>query len=137
VLNTLPILLVATLLGAIQSWSALGAIPVFFLVGLCFAGPAIVAAAFAPSYDFFNYYTTLLITPMFIFSGVFYPVATLPAAAQVIVNILPLSHAIALIRPLVAGTPLTDPLLHVGVLLAYGVVGYVAATVFIRRRLIR
>jgi len=137
VLNTLPILLVATLLGAIESWSALAAIPVFFLVGLCFAGPAIVAAAFAPSYDFFNYYTTLLITPMFIFSGVFYPVATLPAVAQVIVNILPLSHAIALIRPLVAGTPLTDPLLHVGVLLAYAVVGFVAATIFIRRRLIR
>ena len=63
--------------------------------------------------------------------------AALPAAAQVIVNILPLSHAIALIRPLVAGTPLTDPLLHVGVLLGYAVVGFVAATVFIRRRLIR
>ncbi|MDP2323732.1 MAG: ABC transporter permease [Gammaproteobacteria bacterium] len=137
VLNTLPILLVATLLGAIQSWTALGAIPVFFLVGFCFAGPAIVVASFAPSYDFFNYYTTLLITPMFIFSGVFYPVATLPPIAQVIVNILPLSHAIALIRPLVAGEALTDPWLHGGVLLGYGLVGYVAATIFIRRRLIR
>jgi lipooligosaccharide transport system permease protein len=137
VLNTLPILVVATLLGAIHHWTALGAIPVFFLVGLCFAGPAIVAAAFAPSYDFFNYYTTLLITPMFIFSGVFYPVATLPPIAQAIVGILPLSHAIALIRPLVAGQAMTDPALHVGVLLAYAVVGYGAATIFIRRRLIR
>ena len=137
VLNTIPILVVATLLGAIHSWSALGAIPVFFLVGLCFAGPAIVAAAFAPSYDFFNYYTTLLITPMFIFSGVFYPVATLPPVAQVIVNVLPLSHAIALIRPLVAGLPLAQPWLHLGVLLLYAIVGYVAATIFIRRRLIR
>lgn len=136
VLNTLPILVVATLLGAIHNWTALAAIPIFFLVGLCFAGPAIVVAAFAPSYDFFTYYTTLLITPMFIFSGVFYPVATLPAIAQVIVNILPLSHAIALIRPLVAGQALADPLLHVGVLLAYAMVGYLAATIFIRRRLI-
>jgi lipooligosaccharide transport system permease protein len=136
VLNTLPILVVATLLGAIHNWTALAAIPIFFLVGLCFAGPAIVVAAFAPSYDFFTYYTTLLITPMFIFSGVFYPVATLPAVAQVIVNILPLSHAIALIRPLVAGQALADPLLHVGVLLAYAIVGYLAATIFIRRRLI-
>ncbi|MDH4022437.1 MAG: ABC transporter permease [Gammaproteobacteria bacterium] len=136
VLNTLPILVVATLLGAIHNWTALAAIPIFFLVGLCFAGPAIVVAAFAPSYDFFTYYTTLLITPMFIFSGVFYPVATLPVIAQVIVNILPLSHAIALIRPLVAGQALADPLLHVGVLLAYAMVGYLAATIFIRRRLI-
>jgi lipooligosaccharide transport system permease protein len=137
VLNTLPILVVAGLLGAIEHWSALGAIPVFLLVGLCFAGPALVMAALAASYDFFNYYTTLLITPMFIFSGVFYPVATLPVAAQVIVNILPLSHAIALIRPLVAGQPLAEPGLHVAVLAAYAVVGYVAATYFIRRRLIR
>ncbi len=136
-LNTLPILAVAFLLGAIHDWSALAAIPVFFLVGLCFAGPALVMAACAASYDFFNYYTTLLITPMFIFSGVFYPVATLPAIAQVLVNILPLSHAIALIRPLVAGQALTDPVLHVAVLLAYAGVGYVAASIFIRRRLIR
>ena len=85
---------------------------------------------------FFNYYTTLLITPMFIFSGVFYPVATLPAIAQVVVNILPLSHAIALIRPLVAGQPLTEPALHLAVLFAYAVAGYVAASFFIRRRLI-
>ena len=118
-LNTLPILAVAFLLGAIHDWSALAAIPVFFLVGLCFAGPALVMAACAASYDFFNYYTTLLITPMFIFSGVFYPVATLPAIAQVLVNILPLSHAIALIRPLVAGQTLTDPVLHVAVLLDF------------------
>lgn len=137
VLNTLPILVVAALLGAIEHWTAVAAIPVFFLVGLCFAGPALVMAALASSYDFFNYYTTMLITPMFIFSGVFYPIATLPSAAQVIVNILPLSHAIALIRPLVAGQVPTDPWLHAGVLLGYAIVGYVAASIFIRRRLIR
>ncbi|MDQ1303968.1 MAG: lipooligosaccharide transport system permease protein, partial [Pseudomonadota bacterium] len=65
------------------------------------------------------------------------PVATLPAVAQVVVNILPLSHAIALIRPLVAGQPLVDPALHVTVLAVYATLGYVAASVFIRRRLIR
>lgn len=90
-----------------------------FLVGLSFAGPAIVVASLAPSYDFFNYYTTLLITPMFIFSGVFYPVGTLPPVAQVLVNILPLSHAVALIRPMVAGVPLDKPGLHIGVLVGY------------------
>jgi lipooligosaccharide transport system permease protein len=55
----------------------------------------------------------------------------------VIVNILPLSHAIALIRPLVAGQALVDPVLHIAVLLVYAAVGYVAASFFIRRRLIR
>jgi lipooligosaccharide transport system permease protein len=79
----------------------------------------------------------LLVTPMFIFSGVFYPVATLPAVAQAIVNVLPLSHAIGLIRPLIAGQPVVDAGLHLAVLLGYAAVGYVAATIFIRRRLIR
>ena len=136
VLNSLPILAVAALLGAVQDWSALLAVPLFFLVGLCFAGPALVMAALAPGYDFFNYYTTLLVTPMFIFSGVFYPVATLPAFAQALGQALPLYHAIALIRPLVAGQPPEQVVLHVGVLLTYALIGYAAANLFIRRRLI-
>jgi lipooligosaccharide transport system permease protein len=136
VMAGIPILAVAALLGAVDNFTALLAIPLFFLVGLCFAGPALVASAFAPSYDFFSYYQTLLITPMFIFSGVFYPVTTLPAFAQTIVQILPLSHAIALIRPLVAGLPLESPMLHIAVLLTYAVIGYIAGTIFIRRRLI-
>lgn len=137
VLAATPILAVAALLGAVSDWSALLAIPLFFVIGLCFAGPALVVAAFAQSYDFFNYYMTLLITPMFIFSGVFYPVATLPEFAQTIVNILPLSHAIALVRPLVSGQAPDAVLLHLAVLMSYAVVGYLAATVFIRRRLIQ
>ncbi|MDJ0928642.1 MAG: ABC transporter permease [Gammaproteobacteria bacterium] len=137
VLAATPILAVATILGAVDDWSALLAIPLFFLIGLCFAGPAVVVAAFAPSYDFFNYYVTLLITPMFIFSGVFYPVSTLPQFAQTIVNVLPLSHAIALVRPLVAGQAPEQVPLHVAVLVTYAVVGYLAASIFVRRRLIQ
>jgi lipooligosaccharide transport system permease protein len=132
-----PILVVAWLLGAVHDASALLAVPVFFLIGLCFAGPALVVSAFAPSYDFFNYYVTLLVTPMFIFSGVFYPVDTLPEAARWIVNVLPLSHAVALVRPLVAGQALDAVALHLAVLATYAVLGYLAATVFIRRRLIQ
>lgn len=137
VIVCVPILLVATAMGAVTSLSALAAVPVFFLVGLCFAGPSIFVSALAPSFDFFNYYVTLLITPMFIFSGVFYPIATLPEFAQAIVHALPLSHAVALIRPLVAGLPAQQVALHVAVLLAYAGVGYLAATFFIRRRLVR
>ena len=74
---------------------------------------------------------------MFIFSGVFYPIATLPPFAQTIVQVLPLSHAIAVIRPLVAGLPVESPILHISVLLTYALVGYVAGTFFIRRRMIQ
>ena len=135
-ISSSAILAVAWLLGAVSAWSALAAIPLFFLTGLCFAGPALVMAAVSRSYDFFNYYVTTVMTPMFIFCGVFYPIRTLPDVAQVIVQILPLTHAVALVRPLVAGQEVTQPALHTAVLLAYAVVGYIAATFFVKRRLI-
>ncbi len=130
------ILLVAMLLGAVHSATAILAVPVTFVVGLCFAGPAIVMSAFSRSYDFFNYYFTLVITPMFILCGVFYPIETLPAVLQAAVQFLPLTHAVALIRPLVAGHPVATPLVHLSVLLAYAGVGYYLSVVLVRRRLI-
>lgn len=135
-INGIAIIAVAAALGAVADWWALAALPVVFLIGLCFAGPAMVVSALAPSYDFFNYYFTLAITPMFIICGVFYPVTALPAALQAFVQVLPLTHAVALVRPLVAGQPLTDVGLHLAVLLAYAAVGYYAAVVLTRRRLV-
>lgn len=130
------ILAVAAALGAVQHSSALLAIPAAFLIGLCFAGPAIVMTAFSRGYDFFSYYFTLVITPMFMLCGVFYPTASLPGWLQSAVQVLPLTHAVALVRPLVAGQALERPGLHVLVLLVYAVVSYYLAVVLVRRRLI-
>lgn len=132
----LAILLVAVLLGAVESWSALGVIPLVFLIGLCFAGPAIIMTAVAGGYDFFNYYFVLVITPMLLVSGVFYPVSTLPESMQGLVQFLPLTHAVALVRPLVAGQMPTSPWLHLGVLLGFTLVSYYLAVVMVRRRLL-
>ena len=131
------ILLVASLLGAISHWQAILCIPLFFLTGLCFAGPAIMVASFSRSYDFFNYYVTLVLTPMFIFCGVFYPVATLPDFAQSLVKLLPLSHAIAVIRPLAAGQELSLVIIHLSVLLSFALISFYLAVVLVRRRLIQ
>ncbi len=128
------ILLVAYGFGAVHDVSSLFAIPLFFIIGLTFAGPAIIVASFAWGYDFFQYYFTLIITPMLMLSGVFFPVTALPAAIQPLVQILPLSHAIDLIRPLVSLGEWHNPLLHLGVLVAYAIVGYYFAIVFVRRR---
>lgn len=135
-ISATAILVVASLLGAVLSVAAVVVVPIAFAIGLCFAGPAIVMSAFSRSYDFFNYYFTLVITPMFILCGVFYPVDSLPAALQSFVQVLPLTHAVALVRPLVAGQPLTNTGLHLGVLLCYAAVTYYLAVILVRRRLI-
>jgi len=131
----MAILAVATVLGATASWQSLWVIPVVFLIGLCFAGPALIMSSLASNYDFFNYYFVLVITPMFVLCGVFYPVESLPAAVQGVVQVLPLTHAVVLSRWLVAGTPLGLPLLHMAVLLAYALVSYYFAVVLVRRKL--
>ena len=136
-ISSAAILVVALVLGAIHSWGALLCVPAFFLVGLCFAGPALLVTAVARAWDVFAYYVTLAITPMFIFCGVFYPTSSLPASVQNVVSFLPLTHAVLLIRPLAAGTPVTDAPLHIVVLVAYALVGFYLAVVLTRRRLIQ
>lgn len=136
VISGAAILAVAAALGVVGGWQALWAIPAVFLIGLCFAGPALIMSALATNYDFFNYYFVLVVTPMFILCGVFYPVSTLPQAVQGFVQVLPLTHAVALARPLVAGVPLTDAALHVAVLAAYALVSFYVAVVLVRRRLL-
>lgn len=132
----IAILVVATLLGVVGGWQALLALPVVFLTGLCFAGPAIIMSALASNYDFFNYYFVLVVTPMMLLCGVFYPIDSLPELMQYIVQALPLTHAVALSRPLVAGQPVTDIGLHLSVLIAYTLVSYYLAVVLVRRRLL-
>jgi len=130
------ILAVAALLGAFHTWMAILAVPLMFLIGLCFAAPAIMVSTMSRGYDFFNYYFTLVITPMLILSGVFYPVSNLPHAVQRVVHLLPLTHAIALVRPLVAGGPVTHAAVHIAVLLAYAGAGFYVAVILVRRRLL-
>ena len=136
VMSGAAILIVASLLGAVQTWQALWVPPILFLVGLCFSGLGLIMTSMAKGYDFFSYYITSVLTPMFILSGVFYPVSTLPVTLQSIVQVLPLVHAVDLIRPLVAGLPLTNVPLHLAVLAGYGAVGYLIAVHLTRRRLL-
>ncbi|MFQ5581951.1 MAG: ABC transporter permease [Mariprofundaceae bacterium] len=132
------ILTVAGLLGGIQVWeTALLALPVVFVTGLAFAGLALVVCALAPSYDFFLYYFTLVVTPMFLFCGVFYPIETLPQLVQLIAQILPLTHAVALMRPLLTELPLISPWLHIAVLAAYAACCMLLATHLAAKRLLR
>lgn len=118
-------------------WMSLWIVPVVALVGFCFGGMGLVMNAVSPSYDFFLYYFTLVITPMVLLCGVFFPVTQLPAALQGVSAWLPLTHAIDLVRPLVAGRSPTDSALHVAVLLAYGSIGFSLALALTRRRLLR
>ena len=136
-LSGVAVLIVATLLGLTQSWLALWVVPLALLAGLTFASLGLIMTALSPSYDFFMYYFTLVITPMMLISGVFFPIDQLPAAVQAVAAVLPLTHAVAIARPLMNGAVPPDLLIHLGVLAAYGVVGFQVALALTRRRLLK
>ena len=118
-------------------WLTLWVIPVVALVGFCFGGLGLVMNAVSPSYDFFLYYFTLVITPMVLLCGVFFPVSQLPPMIQGVSAWLPLTHAIELVRPLISGQVPGHIGLHLFALLFYGSVGYVIALALTRRRLLK
>jgi lipooligosaccharide transport system permease protein len=135
-LSGVAILVVVAALGLTSSPLALWAIPAIFLTGLAFAAPGLIITALAPSYDFFMYYFTLFITPMTLLSGVFFPLEQLPAGFQAAAQVLPLTHAIALIRPLLFGQVPAMAWLHVLVLATITVVAFWIALGLTRRRLL-
>ncbi|RAS10928.1 ABC transporter permease [Cupriavidus alkaliphilus] len=137
VLSGLAIMVVAGALGYAQMPGALLALPVIVLAGIAFAALAMIVTALAPSYDFFMFYQTLVMTPMLLLSGVFFPLEQLPEGVQAATEALPLAHAVALIRPLMLGRPVDDAGLHLAVLAVYAVAALVVCLVLLRRRLLR
>ena len=128
---------VITALGFVGAPSALWVIPVIFLTGLAFSALGLIVTALAPSYDFFMYYFTLFITPMSLLCGVFFPIEQLPAPLRAAANFLPLTHTVALVRPLLLDRPPSAIALHVAVLGLTTVVGGWVALALTRRRLLK
>ena len=134
--NGSVMLTVVTLFGLTHSPWALGVPVIIALVALLFSGVSLVVAALARSFEFFNYYLTLVVTPMFLFCGVFYPLDSLPTWAQSIARYLPLTHAVEAARTLMRGQPSLQVLAPLLWLLPPIGLAYLAAALLVRRRLI-
>jgi lipooligosaccharide transport system permease protein len=137
VMSVAAILVVILALGFGHSWLAIWVLPLGFVTGLTFAGFGLVMNSLARNYDFFTYSLTLFQTPMLLLSGVFFPVDQMPPALQTVAAVLPLSHAIDIARPLLAGKIPDGIVLHLAVLLAYAFATYFIALVLTRRRLLK
>lgn len=134
-LSGVAVLVVVWMLGLSHTPLSLWIIPLSLLVGLCFASLGLIMTSVAPGYDFFMYYFTLIITPMVLLCGVFFPVERLPSLLQAVSSVLPLTHAINLARPLMNDMIPAQPLLHIGVLAVYALIGFYVSLVLFRRRL--
>ncbi len=131
------ILIIVAAFGYTTPARAIAALPVIVLTGLAFAALGLAVNALASGYDFFSYYMTIVLTPMLMLSGVFFPVEQLPGAVQAAAKALPLYHGVALMRPLLLGDLAAGAWLHLAVLGAYAIVGFYLALILTRRRLLK
>jgi lipooligosaccharide transport system permease protein len=121
-------------LGITHSPKLLLAWPILFGVGITFSSMGLVMNALARGFDFFTYYFTLFLTPVMFLSGVFFPLEQLPETVRLVAGWLPLTSAVALVRPLFMDQWPHDAWRNVLVLAAYASVSFWIALAMTRKR---
>src|SRR5260221_13480452 len=113
---------VMTLLGLVVSPWVIFAVPAALLVGFAFGAVGMAATSFMKTWQDFDL-IQLVVLPLFLFSGTFYPVDAYPEALRIAVQLTPLYQGVDLIRSLTVGVISPILLFHVAYLAAMGVAG--------------
>lgn len=134
---TIVYALVMAAFGATTVVEGLLAVPPAVLTGLAFAASVTALTATMKDEKGLSTLFRFVITPLFLFSGVFFPISQLPDLVEWVAYVTPLYHGVALARSLALDLPFEiDPLLSFGYLAAWVVAGTAAAVVQMRRRLV-
>jgi len=129
---------VAALFGSFSSWWVVLALPVTVLTGMAFAVPVFAFAAKQETDGGFNILFRFIMTPLFLFSGIFFPVDQLPAILRPVAWVMPLWHGVQVDRALALGS--AEPIVVLGhtayllVVIALG--GWLARRAFTKRLLV-
>jgi len=132
-------MIVAVLMGIIpvSILSFLLLLVLMIFVGLLFASLAMIVTSVSPSFDFFNYYTELIITPMLFFSGVFFPLDRFPAWMKTLAEFLPLTHAVKISRAVFSGAYHSGLLWDFLVIFVLEVIAFYISLKMMKKRLIK
>jgi lipooligosaccharide transport system permease protein len=97
---TVPFFGVMALMGIFDSWTAALAIPVAMLVGLSCCAPVMAFTATRQTDEAYSWLFRFVVTPLFLLSGTFFPIAELPTWGQAVAHATPLFHGVEVIRQL-------------------------------------
>jgi len=123
--------------GYIRLPDGLWLVPLSALGGLAFGAVGMWTTGITPTIEMFNLPIFLFITPMFLFSGAFFPIDGLPVWAAQLAKLLPLYHLTAACRAVSFGNLDVGILWHALYLAGVAVVFYPLAIKAMRRRLIK
>ncbi len=130
---------VAALMGILPASvpRALGLLLFMIFIGVLFGSLATIITSISPSFDFFSYYTELVITPMLFFSGVFFPLDRFPSWMKTLSEFLPLTHAVKISRAVFSGDPAPGLGWSLLLLFALEAVAFTVGVKMMKRRLIK
>jgi lipooligosaccharide transport system permease protein len=100
----ITIIIVIAVFGLVESSRILLVIPFIFLGGLIFAELSVMFCAIVPGIDSFSYFYTLFMTPLFLFSGIFFPLDAMPRVVSLLAYFSPLYHLVNICRAFSAGS---------------------------------
>ena len=130
-------LLVAIVFGLDPAWGMLAVPLIAWLAGFGWACFGIAIAGFAKSIDNFSYIVSAVLTPLFLVAGTFFPIDRLPDWAEFLANFNPLHHCVELVRHAAFGLEGATDLLHLTVLVAFGLLMWRLATWRMEKKLIQ
>ena len=106
-------------------------------VGVLFGSLAMIVTSFAPNFDFFSYYSELVMTPMLFFSGVFFPLDNFPGWMKTLAQFMPLTHAVAISRAIFNGEYPRGLIFNFAVILVLGGAAFILGVRRMKKRLIK
>jgi lipooligosaccharide transport system permease protein len=132
-------MIVAVIMGVfpVSVLSLLLLLVLMVFIGILFGSLAMIVTSLSPSFDFFNYYTELVITPMLFFSGVFFPLDRFPAWMKTLSEFMPLTHAVKISRAVFSGEFDSGLIWNFLVILVLEVIAFYIGIKFMKRRLIK
>jgi lipooligosaccharide transport system permease protein len=126
-LYSIAFLVVMAALGLVASFWAILCLPAAMLVSFAFSGVGMFGTCYMRSWQDFDL-ISLAIVPLFLFSGVFYPLSLYPSWLRLVVTFTPLYQGVALLRGLDTGAIGPVLIVHAGYLGLLGVIGLFGAT---------
>ena len=136
-MSGIAVLMVGIIFGWVISPLALFIPIIILLNGILFSSLSLLITSFSPSYDFFSYYFTIAISTMFLFSGVFYPVSSLPYFVKYFVYLMPLYYTVRIIRLLDEGKLYPVIFVYFVIIIFFILLFFYSSVFFIRKRVIK
>ncbi|MCX6354980.1 MAG: ABC transporter permease [Candidatus Aureabacteria bacterium] len=119
-----------------SAWALL--LPLLILiVGFHFASLAMCVTSTCPNFDYYSYFFELFITPLFFFSGIFFPLTHFPPWLRLVAHCSPLTHAVELSRALIMGYPPPHAAISVSILIIPAIILFYVSIVRMKKRIIK